>query len=274
MTDTTVIIGGAGKTGARVAEGLAVRGKPVRAASRSTPIPFDWDRPATWGAALAGARQAYVTFQPDLAVDGAADAIAELARIAMREGVAHMVLLSGRGEPGAQRAEQALIASGIGWNVVRASWFMQNFSEGAFVEGIRAGLLALPAGEVPEPFVDADDIADVAVATLTTPQLRDRIFEVTGPRALAFAEAVAEIARATGREIAYRQIGLTEFRADLAPYLPGPVIDLLGELFTEVLDGRNIATTEGIEQALGRPARNFADFTARVANSGIWRQAA
>ena len=274
MTDTTVIIGGAGKTGARVAEGLAVRGKPVRAASRSTPIPFDWDRPATWGAALAGARQAYVTFQPDLAVNGAADAIAELARIAMREGVAHMVLLSGRGEPGAQRAEQALIASGIGWNVVRASWFMQNFSEGAFVEGIRAGLLALPAGEVPEPFVDADDIADVAVATLTTPQLRDRIFEVTGPRALAFAEAVAEIARATGREIAYRQIGLTEFRADLAPYLPGPVIDLLGELFTEVLDGRNIATTEGIEQALGRPARDFADFTARVAASGMWRQAA
>lgn len=271
MDGTTLIIGVGGKTGARVAQRLT--GK-LRGVSRATPLPFDWEDRRTWAPALHGASRAYVTFQPDLAVDGADADIAELARLGVDAGLDHMVLLSGRGEPGAQRAEQALMASGLGWNVVRASWFAQNFSEGVFVDGIRAGLLALPAGAVPEPFIDADDIADVVTATLTNPSLRNRVFEVTGPRALTFAEAVDAIAQAAHRPVTYQQISPTEFADSLTPYLPADTIALLVSLFTEVLDGRNVAPTDGVQQALGRPPRDFADFAASVAATGLWGRAA
>ena len=269
MDGTTLIIGAGGKTGARVARRLAQKG-PLRLVSRGTSLPFDWEDRRTWAPALQGVTRAYVTFQPDLAIEGADEAIAELARLGREAGLDQMVLLSGRGEPGAQRAEQALIASGLGWNVVRASWFAQNFSEGVFVDGIRAGLLALPAGAVPEPFIDADDIADVATATLTTPTLRNRIFEVTGPRALTFAEAVDIIAQAAGQPVAYQQISPGAFADSLTPYLPPGMIALLVSLFTEVLDGRNIATADGVRQALGRAPGDFADYATSVAATGAW----
>ena len=83
---------------------------------------------------------------------------------------------------------------------------------------------ALPAGPVPEPFVSADDIADVAAATMTNPALRNRIFEVTGPRALTFAEAVDIIATAADRPVIYQQISTRAFAETLAPYLPPEVI--------------------------------------------------
>ncbi|MBA4491107.1 NmrA family transcriptional regulator [Paracoccus sp. S1E-3] len=269
MDGTTLIIGAGGKTGTRVAARLAKQG-PLRPVSRRTSPPFDWKDRRSWAPALQGATRAYVTFQPDLAIAGADADIAELARLGREAGLEQMVLLSGRGEPGAQRAEQALIESGLDWNVVRASWFAQNFSEGVFVDGIRAGLLALPAGPVPEPFIDADDIADVATAALTDPSLRNRIFEVTGPRALTFAEAVDIIAAATGRPVAYRQISPADFADGLTPYLPPDVIALLVSLFTEVLDGRNIATADGVQQALGHAPRDFADYAALVAATGVW----
>jgi uncharacterized protein YbjT (DUF2867 family) len=267
-----LIIGGSGKTGGRVNARLQALGIATRPASRSTAIPFDWTRPDTWKAALDGASKAYVTYQPDLAVEGSTDAISELSRLAYEKGLERVVLLSGRGEPGAQRAEAALQASGVDWTIVRASWFNQNFSEGYLVDGVRAGELALPAGAVPEPFIDVDDIADVAVAALTDERHANKLYEVTGPRALTFAEAVAEIAAAAGRPIRYMQISPEEFAAAMRQSgVPGDTIALLDELFTVVLDGRNAQTMRGVEEALGRPARDFAAYARRAAATGAWR---
>lgn len=171
MTQLPVLIIGAnGKTGARVNYRLGERGIPTRAVSRSSEIPFDWTRPETWSPALDGVSRAYVTYQPDLAVPDSADDIAELSRVARRQGLAQVVLLSGRGEPGAQQAELALQESGVPWTIVRASWFMQNFSEGYLIDGVLSGEVALPAGDVREPFIDVDDIADVVAAALTDPR--------------------------------------------------------------------------------------------------------
>ena len=266
-----LIIGGAGKTGGRVDALLKTRGVPTRPASRSTPIPFDWTRRKTWPAALAGVSAAYVTYQPDLAVEGAAESIAEVARLARESGLKHFVLLSGRGEAGAERAETALQQSGVPWTIVRASWFNQNFSEGYLLDGIQAGEIALPAGAVLEPFVDADDIAEVVVAALTEKHHAGRLYEVTGPRALTFAEAVAEIAAASGRPIRYRQVTPEEFAAALRPHVSADVVALMLELFTIVLDGRNSGLAHGVEAALGRPARDFADYARRTAATGVWR---
>ena len=267
-----LIIGGDGKTGGRVNARLQARGIATRPVSRSTAIAFDWTRPETWPAALDGVSRAYVTYQPDLAVEGPAEAIAELNRLAREKGLEQVVLLSGRGEPGAQRAEAALQTSGVAWTIVRASWFNQNFSEGYLIDGVLAGEIALPAGAVPEPFIDADDIADVVVAALTDERHANKLYEVTGPRALTFAEAAAEIAAATGRPIRYTQISPQDFAAGMRQAgVPDDVVALLDELFTVVLDGRNSQVMQGVEEALGRPARDFSDYARAAAATGVWR---
>jgi uncharacterized protein YbjT (DUF2867 family) len=267
-----LIIGGGGKTGARVDALLSARGIPTRPVSRSTAIPFDWTKPGTWAAALDRVSRAYVTYQPDLAVEGAAEAIAELCSLARETGLEHITLLSGRGEPGAQRAEAALQASGVSWTIVRASWFNQNFSEGYLVDGVLTGEIALPAGAVPEPFIDVDDIVDVVVASLTEGRHANKLYEVTGPRALTFAGAAGEIAAAVGRPIRYTRISSGDFAAGMRQAgVPDDVVALLDELFTVVLDGRNSQVMHGVEEALGRPARDFSDYVRNTAATGIWR---
>jgi len=269
--DPILIIGGGGKTGGRVNSLLQAKGFATRPVSRSTTPSFDWTRPEGWAAALDGVSAAYVTFQPDLAVDGATEAITELSRLAREKGLKRVVLLSGRGEPGAQRAEAVLQSSGVEWTIVRASWFDQNFSEGYLIDGILAGEIALPAGPVPEPFIDIDDIADVVTAALSEDGHANRLYEVTGPRLLTFAEAVDEIARVVGRPIRYRQVTSEEFTDSMRGAAPDDVIELLHELFTVVLDGRNSRVMHGVEEALGRPARDFSDYVRKTAATGIWR---
>ena len=266
-----VLIGGLGKTGGRIRDRLAARGIATRAASRSTSPAFDWSDRATWGPALGGATAAYVAYQPDLAVPRAADDIADLAAIAAAAEVGHIVLLSGRGEAGAVASEARLRAAPIAHTVLRASWFAENFSEGAFRDGILAGELALPAGQVREPFVSADDIAEAAVAALTDPAHLNRTYELTGPRLLSFAEAVAEIAAATGRDIRYREVPTDAFLAGLREAgFDDEFLWLMRDLFTQTLDGRNASLAPDLAALLGRPARDFATVVADARSAGAW----
>jgi uncharacterized protein YbjT (DUF2867 family) len=273
MTDgLTLVLGGTGKTGRRVAARLWDLGVPVRIGSRSGEPPFDWEDRDTWEPALRGARSVYVSYYPDLAVPGAPAAVGALAEQAVASGARRLVLLSGRGEEEAQRAERALARAGAEWTVVRASWFAQNFSEGHLLEPLIDGGVALPAGDVPEPFVDAEDVADVAVAALTRAGHEGRVYEVTGPRALTFAEAVAEIGRAAGRPLGYEVVPMDVYAAAMAEEgVPDGLIGLMRYLFTEVLDGRNAEPADGVERALGRSPRDFADFARTAAAGGVWR---
>jgi len=272
---TILVIGGTGKTGRRVAERLTARGVGVRIGSRGASPAFDWDDRASWAPALAGVDAAYVAFYPDLAVPGSPELIGDLARTAVDAGVGHLVLLSGRGEAEALASEAALATAVAGtataWTVVRASWFMQNFSEAFMADPVRAGVLALPAGDVPEPFVDCDDIADVAVAALLGDAPSGEVYEVTGPRALTFAEAAREISKASGREVRSVTVPLDAFVAELRGFeVPEDVIALLTYLFGEVLDGRNVKPTDGVRRALGRDARDFTDFARTAAATDAW----
>ncbi|MEU8897104.1 NmrA family transcriptional regulator [Nocardia sp. NPDC048505] len=266
-----LVTGGTGKTGGRVAARLRQAGHPVRLGSRTAAIPFDWTDRGTWPAALAGVGKVYLAFQPDLAVPGAPEVIQSFTAAAKQAGVRTLVLLSGRGEPEAEECEQIVRESGLEWTILRCSFFAQNFSEGAFTDYILAGHVALPNGDVPEPFVHADDIADVAVAALTTPGHGGELYELTGPRALSFAEATAEIAAATGREIDYTLITRTEFVAGLTELqVPADAVSLLDYLFGTILDGRNSATADGVRRALGRAPRDFREYAAETAAAGVW----
>lgn len=270
----TLVIGGTGKTGSRVVERLKAKGVPVRVGSRSAIPSFSWDHEAGWDACLKGVKSVYISYAPDLAIPGARDAIQGLACRAQDAGVEKLVLLSGRGEVEAQVCEQIIQQYEMDWTVVRASWFNQNFSEGAFADMVVSGRLTLPAGLVEEPFVDVDDIADVAVAALTEPGHSGEIYEVTGPRLMTFADIAADLSSATGREIEFVNIPHTVFLDSLkSAGVPKDVRWLLDYLFSTVLDGRNAMTCDGVERALGRKPKDFADYAREVAASGLWRAA-
>lgn len=266
-----LVLGGTGKTGRRVVERLQARQIPVRVGSRSGQTPFDWSDTTTWPNALREVSSVYVSFYPDLAVPGAPEAIAAFAALALEQGVRRLVLLSGRGEAEAQRAERMLQDSGADWTILRCSWFMQNFSESFFLEPVIAGELALPVGDVREPFIDADDIADVAVAALTEPGHVGQLYELTGPRLLTFAQAVDEIARAARRSVRLQPVPMAAFeQALLAQGDPAEVVAFLNYLFSELLDGRNAQLADGVERALGRKPRDFAQFARETAAGGVW----
>ena len=270
-TGTTLVLGGTGKTGRRVAARLTARGLPVRIGSRSGKPPFDWEDRATWVPALHGVGSVYISYYPDLAAPGAVETVGSFAKLAVENGVPRLVLLAGRGEPEAERAEQAVRESGAELTVVRATWFSQNFSEGDFLDQVLSGEVALPAGDMGEPFVDADDIADVAVAALTDDRHIGKLYEVTGPRLLNFAEAIEEIAKASGRDVRYVPIAMADFVSAMAAQaVPGEVIDALTYLFSEVVDGRNAHLTDGVQRALGRHPKDFSDFARDAAAAGVW----
>ena len=176
---------------------------------------------------------------------GATDAICAFVNRAAQHHVERIVLLSGRGEEEAQACERIVQESGLDWTIVRASWFHQNFSEGAFVDMVQAGQITLPVGKVAEPFIDADDIADVS----------------------------AELSRACNREIALVPIPHDAFVDEVARSgAPKEAVWMLNHLFATVLDGRNASLTDGIPRALGRPPKDFAAYAREVAATGAWNE--
>jgi uncharacterized protein YbjT (DUF2867 family) len=272
--DLTLVLGGTGKTGRRVAERLTAKGYDVRVGSRSAVPSFDWDNEKSWDACLEGATAVYITYAPDLAIPGATDAIQAFVTKAKQSGVKRLVLLSGRGEAEAQACERIVQDAGLEWTVVRASWFNQNFSEGAFIEMVLKGAITLPAGDTPEPFVDVDDIADVAAAALTEKGHDGEIYEVTGPRLMTMADVASDLSRATGRSISYFDVPHEAFVAEIANSgAPKDVAWMLDYLFSTVLDGRNAHLTDGVERALGRPPKDFADYALDVAATSVWNGA-
>lgn len=273
QTSPILVIGATGKTGRRIVQTLRKLNYPVREGARHTPVRFDWDDRSSWDAALRGVNSAYVSYSPDLAFPGAPEKIDALTLAAKEAGVEHLVLLSGRNETHAQHCEAIVQASGLQYTLVRTSWFAQNFSEGYLLGAVLDGTIALPAGQVAEPFVDVDDIADVAVAALTDTRHRGRLYELTGPRLLTFAQAADEISAAAGRPVQYVALEPEDFRAAVTPVFGPDMANLFTDLCIEVFDGRNTCLAHGVSEALGRAPRDFSDFCKASAASGRWHAA-
>ncbi|MGW0291255.1 NmrA family NAD(P)-binding protein [Streptomyces tuirus] len=269
---TVVVTGASGRTGSRVARAAEAAGLTVRAASRATG--FDWWDRSTWADTLRGADAAYLAHPSDVGAPGAAEAVGALAREAVGLGVRRLVLLSARGEDQALPTEEALHASGADWTVVRAAWFAQNFSEGPLVAELReSGELVFPADEVREPFLDVRDIADVVVAALTSgDRYVGRTLTLSGARLLTFGEAVAEIAKATGRPLTYRAVSTRDYGEALVGFgVPPEEVAGMTAIFDTLLDGRNAHLSDGVREVLGRPPRDFGDFVREEAAAGTWK---
>lgn len=271
MHKEILVLGGTGKTGRRVADQLRNKGIPVRIGSRAASTPFDWSDTSTWKAALDNVASVYLSYAPDLAVPGATDTIREFVSQAIATGVKRLVLLSGRGEEEAQACERIVQETDLEWTIVRASWFMQNFSEGEFTGMVLDGAITLPAADIPEPFIDINDIADVAVAALTEEGHTHEIYEVTGPRLMTFTDLASEISVAAKRPVAFVQIPSESFANAIAhSAAPGEIAWLLNYLFDTVLDGRNAYLADGVQRALGREPADFSAFANRIAERGVW----
>ncbi|MGW6285211.1 NAD(P)H-binding protein [Streptomyces sp. NPDC055107] len=285
QTDTTsaqepvLVIGGTGKTGRRVVARLRERGVETRAASRSGDTRFDWADPTTWAAALDGVATVYIT-----PLDTTPSPTPAFVEQAVAGGVRRLVLLSARGTdvpgffgPGYEdggphgEGERAVRASGVTWTILRPGWFAQNFSEGVFLDAVRAGELALPTGDGKAAFVDADDIAEVAVAALTEDGHAGQEYGLSGPRALGMDEVLDEIAKETGKRAAYVRVDTDAFRAGLVAQ---GFDDVEAGLWTDAL--RPITTSaeapvlDGVRRALGREPRDFAAFVRDAAARGAW----
>ena len=272
MSNKILVLGGTGKTGRRVVERLIAMKLPVKIGSRNAEPAFDWENSTNWPDVLKDVNKVYISFQPDLAVSAAAEAIAKFVEIAKLSGVEQLVLLSGRGEKEAQVCENIVINSGLDWTIIRASWFMQNFSENFLLDSILSSEVVLPAIKALEPFVDADDIADVAVVALLDNKHSHKIYELTGSELLSFKDATSLIAKELSREITYTEISMEDYVAALKSYqLPDDFIWLIQYLFTEVLDGRNESLTNDVENVLGRKPTTFKEYATKTAKSGVWK---
>jgi uncharacterized protein YbjT (DUF2867 family) len=273
----TLVLGATGKTGRRVLARLRLHSTPVRPASRSSPTRFDWSDPDGWDAALQDATAVYVVAPR---VPGP---VHEFVARAEAAGVQRLVLLSGRGADtwgdstfglDMRSAEDAVRGSALEWTVLRASNFDQNFDEDVFHAPLVTGELALPAGAVPEPFIDIEDVADAAAVVLTEPgRHAGRIYELTGPRALTFAEAVELISRASGLPITYKQISPAEYTATLVEEgVDEDDAHHVAEMFVLMERGLLAATTDDLATVLGRAPRTFEDYVVRTAAAGAWQR--
>jgi uncharacterized protein YbjT (DUF2867 family) len=274
QTNPILVIGATGKTGSRVAARLEKSGHDVRRGSRRAPIPFDWDAPETWAPVLDGVSSVYVTYFPDIAMPGALERVEGLCAAAKSAGVRRLVMLSGRGEHHAKLGEEVVRHSGIDFTLIRSAWFAQNFSEGYLRDPILAGVLPMPGGEVQEPIIDVDDIADVAVAALTEDGHSGELYEVTGPMLMTFAEMAAALSEAIGRPIQHMPITFEEFHASVAEAGGDEIASIFTAIARETLDGRNAVLADGVERAIGRKPRDFIDFARAAAKAGAWRDAA
>ncbi|MFE2942031.1 NAD(P)H-binding protein [Streptomyces sp. NPDC059255] len=240
--NTHLGLGATGTTGRRIAARLRLRGAPVRAASRSSRARFDRSDPDTWAAALKDVAVAYVVPSPGPAHGFVAQA--------EEAGVRRPVLVTGRGADDwgdsafgldMRSAEEAVRGSSLEWTVLRAPNFAQNFDEDVFQAPLIAGELALPAGAVPEPFIDVEDV------------------ELSS--------------RASGRPLAYRQITRAEYTSTLVDQgLSKHEADQVAEMFALMARGPFAGTTDDLATVPGRTPRTFEEYAVRTAPAGAWHE--
>ncbi|MGW6058591.1 NmrA family NAD(P)-binding protein [Streptomyces sp. NPDC055189] len=279
MTMRFLITGGTGTTGSRVATALADRGTSVRVGSR-TPAPgtrqvrFDWTDPATHDPALTGVDGVYLV--PPIGDTEPSRLMVPFLERALDAGVRRFVLLSSsaiaEGDPGTGEVHRALRDLAPEWAVLRPSWFMQNFVTRGHPHGdsIRtADEIVTATGQGRVGFVDADDIAAVAVRALTDERAHNAAHLITGPQALSYADVAEAVSKAAGREIRHRSVPVADFRERLAAAgIPEDFARILAAMDDSIAHGSEDRVAPTVERITGRAARSFADLAA--AHAAEW----
>ncbi|MEV4921347.1 NAD(P)H-binding protein [Streptomyces roseoverticillatus] len=267
-TGTTLVIGATGTTGGRTAAQLVAAGHRVKAAGRratpvagADPVRFDWYDPSTFDDALAGADRIYLV--PPVGEPDPAPVMLPFLRQAGTAGVRRAVLLSSsaiaEGGPAVGKVHRALPDLFDQWAVLRPSWFMQNFT-GAHIHArtIRdEGAILTATGTGRVGFVDADDIAAVAVRALTDDRAPGTDLVLTGPEALGHDDIAAIVTEVTGRPVAHRPLTYGQLRDRLAAQMPPAFAAMLAGMDRAIADGAEDRTTGTVQRLTGRPPNSF-----------------
>jgi uncharacterized protein YbjT (DUF2867 family) len=279
MTNTpsnTLVLAGTGKTGSRVVAQLTKLGLSVRTAARNgADVRFDWDDPSTHRAALADVDRVYLV-APVMRTDFA-DQVSSFLDLAEAVGVRHVTYLSAFGidQAAPQVAHRAveldLMGRGaITHSILRPAWFMQNFSE-TFLKPVD-GVITVPTGDGAEAFVDAEDIAAVAAATLASPDAHAGAeYAPTGPAALTVSDAANVIADVTGQPARHNDVDRNAWiDGSVAAGVPAAYSEVLRMLTETVASGHGSRPNDDVQNVTGVPPISFADFARRTAQA--WAQ--
>lgn len=269
---TYLVLGGTGKVGSRLGRVLEQRGQVVRRASRHGDVRFDWHDEATWHSALEGADGVFVV-GPGSATDWSGS-LTRFLTAASGAGVRRAVLLSARGvefhpQGAVAKAEEALRNSPVSWVILRPSHFSQNFTEAMFAPV--EGTVTAPVGQGAEPFVDVEDIAEVAAEALVADAFERRVVELSGPEAITFDEAAAVLAQISGTDLRF------EDESDAAHVerlrgngTPEGYIDWRMAMLRGIRSGADAYVSDGVPHVLGRPATGFGEWARREVPSSWW----
>lgn len=264
---TTLVIGGTGKVGRRVADALREGGERVRVASRNSgDVRFDWHDPSSYAPALAGTDAVFIV-GPGSATDWS-PLLVQLLDAAAAAGTRRAVLLSARAveflpDGAVDRAERVLRQGPVAWTILRPAHFAQNFTEAMFTPV--DDHVAAPAGDGREPFIDVADIAEVAAAALTTSTWEGETLELSGPEALTFEEAVAHLGAAQGRRITFSDEPLAEHVRRLRDAgTPEGYITWRSAMLEAIRSGADAYVSHDVERVLSRPARSFEEWAGQA----------
>ncbi|MFF4102783.1 NmrA family NAD(P)-binding protein [Streptomyces sp. NPDC001903] len=275
----TLVIGATGTTGRRVTAGLVAEGHRVKAAGRrATPmegaeaVRFDWNEPATWDEALDAVDRVYLV--PPIGSSDPVKVMLPFLRQARAAGVHRAVLLSSSaipaGGPAVGQVHEALPGLFEQWAVLRPSWFMQNFAASTpHAHSIRdEGAIMSASEDGRVGFIDAEDIAAVAVRALTDDQAPNTELILTGPQTLSYTDVAAIITEVTGHPVVHRQLTFEQLRDRWAAEIPLEFATMLAGMDRAIAAGAEDRTSDTVERLTGRPPGTFRAFIEREASGG------
>jgi uncharacterized protein YbjT (DUF2867 family) len=259
-----------GKVGQELVPLLKARGATLRLGAHSPDktraafpglevVPLDHQKPETHAAAVAGVDAVYLASPGDFP-SAPEKALVDAAK---KAGVKKVVKLAAigveHGDNPLRQVEEHVKASGLAWTFLHPNWFFQNFSTSG-AGGIKAGTLAEPAGDAGTGFIDARDIAAVAVEALLSPGHEGKLYTLTGAEVLTRAQVAAILSKELGRTVTYVPVTDEQFRAAVKGFLPPSYTELLSHLYGIVRAGHTAVTTDTVKQVLGREPIRFAQF--------------
>lgn len=270
-----LVLGATGKTGRRVSALLEERGQHVRAVSRNSCPRFDWDHQDTWLPVLEGVGTVYIV-HTGLGTSDAANQIRDFAVQAVYAGVKSAVLVSTPDDgsdfsKAVRDAERHIIDAGLGLTSLRLRWFYQNFTEDFLHPSVLSGEIRVPAGTGKEAFVDARDIAEVAAIALTGDRHAGKLYNVTGPRLMSFADIAKTIAHATDKQLKYVPVTPERYVAEqIALGVPADWAYALSAIYQDIATGKLETITGDVQAILGKPPRDFTEFATEAHRDGLW----
>lgn len=181
-------------------------------------VRFDFLDPSTFAAALDGVDRVFLMRPPHMAD---AEAFRPFLSAMRKGGVQQVVFLSLLGvekNPVVPHhaIEKAVVASGLGYTMLRPSFFMQNLSTTHLEDIVTHGEIIVPAGNGRTSFIDVRDIAAAAVVVLTEPGHVGKAYALTGSEALTYSDCARLISEAGGRTVVYTKPSGREFAAHMA----------------------------------------------------------